>query len=115
MRGKILIEVNEDRGGIANQHLLAVQRVYTDSVERTAICKLVDRHVVPVRPDAKFAIVGKLIAGCLEVVGKVNSAGITILRDGNTLMVRRRSQAKKGKLRYEPAIGHAVVEEIGRA
>src|SRR6266404_4300448 len=96
-----------------NQHFLAVQCVSANSIEGAAVCELVDRHVIAIGPDSKFAIIRKLIVGCLEVVGKVNPAGITVLRDGNTLVVGRRSRAKKRELRDEPTISHAVVEHDG--
>ena len=77
--GSISVEIDEGCGWISHQHFLAVEGIHADAVERAAECKLVDRHVIAIRPYAKLAVVGKLISHSHKVVGVVHPLWIAVL------------------------------------
>ena len=110
MGRQIEVEVDQARGGIAGDHLWALEGVCAGPVEGPAVQELVDGHVVRIRPDGELGIVRKVVADRDEVVQVVRARWVRRLRDRDTLVVRGSAEARESELAQDPAIRQGIVD-----
>ena len=102
-------------GGIAREHLGAVEHVGAGAGEGVAV-EVVRRHVVAIRPHAELRIVGEVAARRVhaERVAVVGAGGVATRRNRHALVERRDRVAGpgvEGELGEQPPVRRPVVED----